>query len=203
LIRRLHRELNHPGKGEPERNGEARAQVALAVSTGDAVDREHHDVDAHGLGALQHRAIEAAVLVEVILVDLRRGVLLADLLEAHGAERRHAEHRPEFRRGRGDGPLAVVMEQTLKRRRRAIEWHGEPLTHHRHRQIDGLHSPQDVRYEIALLEACRVSPIGDFVVGRTVDVVEDRARKPALGQSPKVVKVVAIAYAHRALADGP
>ncbi len=72
--------------GQPERNGKTRPQVALAVATGDAVHRQHHHLDAGGLGALHHGAVQAAILVEVELIDLWR-LVVANLLKADRAKR--------------------------------------------------------------------------------------------------------------------
>lgn len=68
---------------------------------------------------------------------------------------------------------------------------------HRDRKIDTFHTPQNIRHEIALLETGGVAPVGHLVIGRAVDVVEDRAGQPALRQAAKVVKVMAVVGLHR------
>ena len=194
---RLDRELQHAAEREPERNGKSGAQVALAVAAGDAVDRQHHHLDAGLLRALHHGAVQAAVLVEIELIDLRRVVRLAQLLEADRAERGDAEHRAVFRRRGRDRAFALMVEQALQRGRRTIDRHGELLAHDRHRHIDVADPAQDIRHQVAALEARRIPAIGHLVVGRAVDVVEDRPRQPPLRERPEVVEVVAVLQAHR------
>jgi hypothetical protein len=71
---------------------------------------QHHDLDAGVLGALQHGAVEAAILVDVQLIDLRCAVRLAQHLKAHRAERGHPEHRAVLG-GRGShGTFTLMVE---------------------------------------------------------------------------------------------
>ena len=108
---RFQGELRDAGEVEAERDGEAGALVALAVAAGDAVDGEHHDLDAGLLGAGHHLAVQGAVFVEVELVDLRAVAEAAGFLEAGRAEGRDAEHGAEFAGGGRDGALAVMVEE--------------------------------------------------------------------------------------------
>ena len=99
-----------------------------------------------------------------------------------------------FQRQTGnDGTFALVMEQALQRRRRAIDRHCELLAHHGYRHIDGFHAAQDVGHQVTALEARRVSAKRGLVVGATIDVVEDRSRQPPLGQLPEIMEVVTLA----------
>src|SRR5215813_57195 len=90
--RRLDHELKHGSQRQLERNGEASAQIALAVATRDAVHGEHHDLDSGVLSSLQHDPVEAAVPVEIELIDLGRVMRPAQFLKAYCAERGHTEH---------------------------------------------------------------------------------------------------------------
>ena len=47
------------------------------------------------------------------------------------------------------------------------------------------------------LGSARASDKFDLVVGAAVDVVEDRRRQPAPGQTAEVVEIVAVAQPHR------
>ena len=183
--RRLDRELPHPAKRQPERNGKPGAQVAFAVAAGDAVHRQHHDLDAGFLGALHHGAVETAIPVKIELINLRRIVRLAQLLQADRAKRGYAEHRAVFGGRGGDGTFALMVEQALQRSGRAIDRHRELLAHDRHRHVDGFHAAQDVGHQVAALEARGILAIGHFVVGRAVDVIEDRTRQTPLGERRK------------------
>src|SRR5215469_12286688 len=62
------------------------------------------------LGALHHGAIERAVFVEIELVDLRRVVGFAYLLQTDRAQGRHPEHSAEFCRCGRYRAFAVVVE---------------------------------------------------------------------------------------------
>ena len=70
--------------------------VALAIAPGDAVDRQHHDVDARFFCALHHSVVERPVLMEIELIDLRRVVRLAQLLQTNRAERETPNIVPNF-----------------------------------------------------------------------------------------------------------
>jgi hypothetical protein len=52
-----------------------------------------------------------------------------------------------------------------------------------------------------MLEGFRVPPIGRLVVGRAVDVVEDRTGQPLLRKAAKVVEIDAVFEAHGAILD--
>jgi hypothetical protein len=73
------------------------------------------------LDPLQHGPVEASILVKVKLVDLWCVVRLTQLLKAHRAERRHAEHHAVFRGRSCDGTFTLMVEQPLQGGRRAIE----------------------------------------------------------------------------------
>ena len=55
--------------------------------------------------------------------------LLVDALEAHRAERRHAEHRAIFRSRGRDGTFTLMVEQALQGSGRAIDRQRELLAH--------------------------------------------------------------------------
>ena len=148
------------------------------------------------LGPLQHGPVEASILVKIELIDLRCIMRLAQLLKAHRAERRHAEHCAVFC-GRGcDGTFALVVEETLQGGRRAIDRQSELLAHDGDGEINVLYATQDVGHEVTALEAFRVTPVGHLVVGSTVDVIEYWARQPSFGQTPEIMKVVTVAQLH-------
>ena len=193
---RLDRKLDHAAKRQPEGNRKPGAQVAFAVAAGDAVHRQHHDVDAGFLGALHHGAVQAAIPVKIELIDLRRIVRLAQFLEADGAERGYAEHRAVLRRRGGHGAFAGMVEQALQRGRGAIERHRQLLAHDRHRHVDGLDAAQDIGHQVAALEARGILAKRHLVVGGAVDVVEDRAGQPLLRQLAEIMEVVAVAQTH-------
>ena len=111
---RLHCKLQHPSQRQPERYGKACAKIAFAVPTRNAVYGQHHNIDACVLRALQHCPVEASILVEIELIDLRRIVCLTQLIKTHRAERRHAEHRAIFRSRGRDGAFTLMMEQRCK-----------------------------------------------------------------------------------------
>ncbi len=179
-----------------KRDGEAGAQIALAIAAGDGIDGEHHDADAGALGAGHHRPVEAAVLVEIELVDLRERMVLRQFLEADRAEGRDAEHGAELLDRARHRALAVIVEQPLQRRRRAVERHREFLAQHGDRQIDVGDAGEHARHQVAVLEGRGVAPVGGLVVGGAVDVVEDRPRQALLRQAAEVVEIEALVQPH-------
>ena len=70
---------------------------------------------------------------------------------------------------------AARAEQALQRRGRAVDGKRELLSHDRHGKVHVADAAQDARQEIAIVEARRVPAVRHFVVGRAVDVVEDRS----------------------------
>ena len=193
---RLEGELHPAGQGQAERQGKAGAQVALAVAAGDAVHGQHHDFDAGVLGALHHGAIQAAVLVEVELIDLRRVVPAPQFLKARRAQGGDAEHGAEAGGGGGDGTLAVMVEQPLQCRRRAVEGQRQPLPHHLDGKIHLRHAAQHIGNQVAALETFAVAPQRHLVVGAAVDIVEDRRRQAPPRHFAIIVEIMAVLQAH-------
>ena len=178
----LDRELDHALKGQLEGNGETGPQVSLAIATNDRIDREEDGVDARLLGTLHHYLVQFTILMEIELIDLRSVILLAQFFHADRAKGRNTEHGSIFGGRCRNGPLPIMMEQALQSGRRAIDRHVDFSTEHLHRHIDFIHATQHIRHEITTIETCGVGAIGDLVIRRPVDIVENRARQPALGQ---------------------
>jgi len=53
-----------------------------------------------------------------------------------------------------------------------------------------------VGHEVTALEGFRVTPVGGFVLGGAVDVVEYWAGQPSVGQPTEIMKVVTVAQTH-------
>jgi hypothetical protein len=121
---------------------------------------------------------------------------LAQFLEAHRAQRGHAEHCAVFCSGSCDGTFTLMVEKTLQGGSRAIDRKSELLAHDGDGEIDFLYTAQDVGHEVTGLEGLRVAPVGRFVFGRAVDVIEDWAGQPSLGETSEIMKVVTLAQMH-------
>ncbi len=119
--------------------------------------------------------------MEIELIDLRSATDLTRLFQADRAERRHAEHRAEFAGGMGDRPFPLVMKEPLQGRRRAIDRHGKFLAHDGNRHVDLADAAQHARQKIAALESRCIAPVGNLIVRRAVDIVEDRAGEALFG----------------------
>src|SRR5262245_31830530 len=89
-----------------------------------------------------------------------------------------------------------MVEETLQGGRGAIDRQRELLAHHSDGEINVFHAAQDVGHEIAALEAFCVTPVGHLVVGGAVDVIEYWTGQPSPGQTPEIMKVVAVAQMH-------
>src|SRR5438105_5145644 len=164
--------------------------------TRNAVHRQHHNVDACVLRALQHCPVEASILVEIELINLRRIVCLTQLIETHGAERRHAEHSAIFRSRGCDGAFTLMVEQALQGSGRAIDRQRELLAHDGDGKIDAPNPAQDAGYKVTAFEGFCVAPVRRLLVRRAVDIIEDRTGQSPLGQTPKIMKVMTIAQSH-------
>jgi hypothetical protein len=88
------------------------------------------------------------------------------------------------------------MKQTLQGRWRAIERQSKLLPHDCYRRVDVGHAAQHVGDKVAIFETLRIAPIGDFVVRRPIDIVEDRTREALLRHAAEVMKIVAVAKTH-------
>lgn len=191
-------EARHARQGQPRRRGEAGATAAFAVAADDGVDRQRDRVELRRLAALDHRPIEALVLVDIELEHLGARYLPADLLDADGRQRRDAEPGARSLCGVRHGALALPVEQPLQRRRRQEQGHGNLLAHHLHGHVDGLDAGQDVGHQIAIIEGSAVAILGDLVVRGTIDIVEDRPRQPPFGKPAEILDIVTLADPTRA-----
>src|SRR5262249_61422656 len=140
-----------------------------------------------------------AILAEIELIHLPRVVRLAQLFEPDRTQRSYAEHSTKFCRGGRDRAFAVMMEQSLQRRRRAIDGHCELLVHYVDGDIDSSHSAENVRHQIATLKACRILAKSGLVVGSAGDIIKDRTRQASPCQFAKIIEIVAVAQSHAAL----
>jgi len=89
-----------------------------------------------------------------------------------------------------------MMEQPLERRGRTVDRQGQPLAHDRHGQVDLADPAQHVRHQVAAVKRGGVAPVGDLVVGRAVDVVEDRPGQAGLRHAAEIVEAVAARQSH-------
>jgi hypothetical protein len=63
------------------------------------------------------------------------------------------------------------------------------------KEINFLYTAQDVGHEVTALKGLRVTPVGRFVLGGAVDVIEYWTGQPSLSQLPEIMKVVTVAQA--------
>ena len=73
-----------------------RSRSRFRFEAGNAVDRQHHHVDARVFGALHHGIVKRPILVEIELIDLRRVVCLAQLLQTDRADEDTPNIVPNF-----------------------------------------------------------------------------------------------------------
>ena len=64
------------------------------------------------------------------------------------------------------------------------------------KEINFLYTAQDVGHEVTALKGLRVTPVGRFVLGGAVDVIEYWSGQPSLGETPEIMKVVTIVQMH-------
>jgi hypothetical protein len=91
--------------------------------------------------------VQAAILIEVELIDLRRVVPLAQLFDAGRTKGRHPEHGAEFGSCGSDGPFPIMTEQPA-----AGLWEQyngiASLAHHGDRHVDSLYATQHVGHQV-------------------------------------------------------
>ena len=176
--------------------GEARFEVALAVSPGGGIDGDRDRVEAGFLRALEQGAVEAGILVDVELEQLGGRDRCADFLDAHRADRRDAEPGAELLGRLGDGALALPVEEPLHRGRREHQRHRDLFAENGGAKIGLGDAGEHVGDEVAVVERLGVAAKRHLVVGAAVDIVEDRARQPFLREPPEVRDIVAVAKPH-------
>ena len=187
------------GRGDPGRAGKAGAQASLAIAADDRVDGQGQGIEFRGLAALDHRAVECLVLVDIELEHFRRADARADLLDADRGERGDAKIGSEFFRCPGDGALALPVKQPLQGGRGQEQRHRQLLAHHRRAHVDRFDAGEHIGHQIATFVCRRVPTPGDLVVGCAVDIVEDRKGQSFFGQRAKVIHIVAIGNIHKGL----
>src|SRR5262249_31328626 len=96
----------------------------------DGVHSQRQHVEVRSKTPLDHAVRQASVLVEVQLEELWGADCGTDLLDAHGSQRRNAEHCAELLGSFGDGPFAIMMEKSLQRGWGAEQRHVQFLPHY-------------------------------------------------------------------------
>ncbi len=193
----MRREARRRARRQPRRRAEPGPPAALAIAADDRVDGQRDGIELGRLAALDHRAVEALVLVDVELEQLGAGDRRADLLDAHRRQAGDAEPGIELHRRRADRAFAAPMEQPLQCGRREEQRHRHLLAHQRHRHVDRLDPGEHARHQIAVVERRGVACLGQLVVGRAVDIMEHRKGQAPPRQFTKIVDIAAIGGAHR------
>ena len=132
----------------------------------------------------------------VELEQFRRFNHRTDGLDAGGRKRGNAEPGVELFCGGTDCCFSLVMEQSLQGGWRQEQRQVDTFTHDHGRHVDRLDAREDARDEIAFLVRLGVAPIRDLIVRGTIDIVEDRARQPAPGETTELLGVVALIQVH-------
>ena len=114
------RKTQQGGRGKPGRRCESGFEVALSISTGNRIDGERHDVKFRCSGPLQKSVVQSPILVKIELKHLRPRRETGDIFNRDCRKGRYAEHGAEFGGRFGDRPLALMVEQSLQRRRGAV-----------------------------------------------------------------------------------
>jgi len=194
--RRMRRETEQAGGRQLRRRGEAGAEIAFAVPTDNRVHGERQRIEPGGFCRLDHVPVNAPVLVIIELEQLGRGNRTADLLEADGRKTGDSAERPELFRCACHGAFAVVVEKALKRGRREEQRHLDALTEQRGGHVHRLHTRENARHQVAVIERCRAPREGNLVVGRPVNVVEHGRGQALFREFAEIRDVVTITETH-------
>jgi hypothetical protein len=163
----------------------------------DRIHGQRDRVELGRLAPLDHRPVQALILVRIELEEFGRFDRRADLLDADGRQARNAEPGAEPLRRRADRTFALPMEQPLQRGGREEERHRHLAPHQRRAHVDLFDAREHARHQVAIFERGGVTRLGDLVVGSAVDIVEHRPGQPFAGQAAEILSVVAVGQAHR------
>ena len=146
--------------------------------------------------AIDHAPGQCLVFVVVELKNLRRADCCGDFLNSHGRQTGDAKQGVECLCCSANRPLSLMMKQPLQCRGRQKQGQINGDTHHRGREIDLLNPCQHIGHEITAFISFSIAPVGDFIISRTVDVMENRARQTRLCQPAKLLGVVTVSQIH-------
>ena len=180
------------GGRETQWRGEAAAQAAFAVTRYDGIDGKRNRVELCRFAALDHRCVQAFVLVHIELEQLGRSYRRTNFFDADRGERRYPEPCIKRLRGGGNRPLTLPMKHSLQRGRGEHQRHGNALTHDRHAHVYFGYTGEHIGHQIAVVERRCVAILRPLVIRCTVNVVENRRGQARLGQCPKIRNIVAI-----------
>ncbi len=89
-----------------------------------------------------------------------------------------------------------MVEKALQSRRRAINRHIQLLPHHGDRHVHVRHPTQDRWQQITPIKRPCVFAVSHLIIRAAVNIVEDRPRQAALGQSAEILKVMTVLQTH-------
>jgi hypothetical protein len=182
--------------GEARRRGEARAEAAFAVAADDRIDGERDGIEFRVARGVEHRLVEALVVVDIELEQLGAIGERTGLGEADRREARYARDGARVRRGAEDGALALPVEEALERGRREEERHRDLAAEERRLHVDAFDPGEHARDQVAVVECRAVAAARDLVIGGAVDIVEHRPGQAALRERAEVVDIVAVGEFH-------
>jgi len=64
--------------------------------------------------------------------------------------------------------------------------------------VDFRHTRQHIRHQINVIKCSGVTRLGQLVICRAVDVIENRPRQARLGQFPEIIDIMTVGKTHDA-----
>ncbi len=170
--------------GDPRRDREAVAQIALALAEYLVVDGQHQRPVAGRLGALGKRPGEAPIAIEEHLEPFRSRHLVREILDGDGRAVAHRIDDAGLGRGAGGGGLAARPEHAGEAGRPDDHRQRQPLAEQLDRRIARARAVQRLRQELEIGERALVAIAGDLVLGAAVAEVEHHARQAPARERP-------------------
>ena len=168
-----------PADAEARRDGEAVADVALAIAEQLVVDGQHQRVISGGLGALGHFAGEAAVRVDEDLHPARRRPGRGDVLQRADRAVADAVDRAGGGRGARRSAFAVGPEQPGQPGRPDAERHRQRAAEQRDGEVARRGAVQRTRQQRDIVERRFVAAERALVLGAAIGEIEHGQRQHA------------------------
>ncbi len=165
------------------------AEIALAQACHRRVDRHDERGAACRPRALEGGQRDIAAADEIDLVPHWTGGARPDFVDARAGERRQDVARAGVARGARRDDLATRVEHPRAAHRREQEGQRELGAEDRRAKVDRRDGARIARSQQHVVEGPHVLAQGHFGVSAAIDVVEDDARHPALGEAPEIGNV--------------
>ena len=178
--------------GEAGRRAEAAPQAAFTLAADDGINCQRQTIELCLLAALDHRSVQPLVLVDIELEHLGVRAHRANLFDGHRGEAGYAKPQAKLLCRRGNRALALPVKYALERSGGEDQRQGSLAAQHGDRSINLRHPGEHIWHQIGVGKGGGVARAGQFIIGRTIDVIEHRPWQAAARQFAEIGYVVAV-----------